>query len=48
MNTKKVFYLLILLALIYNIVLMFSAIDREQEEEDKITLNIKTNLIETK
>ncbi|WP_211320466.1 hypothetical protein [Algoriphagus yeomjeoni] len=48
MNTKKVFYLLILLALIYNIILMFSVESVETEGAEKITLNIKTNLIEPK
>tara|TARA_R110002051_G_scaffold241874_1_gene302276 strand:+ start:473 stop:661 length:189 start_codon:yes stop_codon:yes gene_type:complete len=48
MNTKKVFYLLILLALIYNIILMFADNSVEQKDEQKITLNIKTNLIESR
>ncbi|WP_169714439.1 hypothetical protein [Algoriphagus antarcticus] len=48
MNTKKVFYLLILLALIYNIMLMFSDSSVVYEDSEKITLNIKTNLIESK
>ena len=48
MNTKKVFYLLILLALIYNIILMFSDKKEAHSEREKTTLNIDTNLIESR
>ncbi|WP_191322029.1 hypothetical protein [Algoriphagus aquimarinus] len=47
MNTKKVFYLLILLAVIYNLMLMYTH-GEKQGESEKITLNIKTNLIESR
>ncbi|WP_175499657.1 hypothetical protein [Algoriphagus aquimarinus] len=47
MNTKKVFYLLILLAVIYNLMLMYTH-EEEPREADKTTLNIKTNLIESR
>ncbi|WP_339864722.1 hypothetical protein [uncultured Algoriphagus sp.] len=48
MNTKKVFYLLILLALIYNMMLMFVGCSADSENSEKVTLDIKTNLIEQK
>lgn len=48
MNTKKVFYLLILLALIYNMMLMFAGSSADNKNSEKVTLNIKTNLIEQK
>ncbi len=46
MNTKKVFYLLILLALVYNMVLMFSGSPENTEEEAKVILDIDYNLVE--
>ncbi|WPR77043.1 hypothetical protein [Algoriphagus sp. NG3] len=46
MNTKKVFYLLILLALIYNMALIFSGSPENSEEETKVTLDIKYNLVD--
>ncbi|MEP0711035.1 MAG: hypothetical protein ABJ333_02045 [Algoriphagus sp.] len=48
MNTKKVYYLLILLALIYNILLMMEDNCSAKEVNEKATLNIKTDLIEAK
>lgn len=48
MNTKKVFYLLIILALIYNMMLMFADNNDVQADTEKATLNIRTNLIESR
>ncbi|WP_192349664.1 hypothetical protein [Algoriphagus sp. Y33] len=46
MNTKKVYYFLILLGVIYTIILTFSDGNEEHKKPEKTTLTIKTNLIE--
>lgn len=47
MNTKKVFYLLIILAFIYNL-LMIKSCNSISEDKQKTTLSSNSNQVKTK